>query len=98
MNNNCQLKIKQLELEIESNKVELSTQKELLITRLNSLKANFFLTEILVGGFTFGYLLAPSRLGSNKRRFAGAVVFLKITKWIKQLTPFLKKAGSESKL
>lgn len=93
--NNLKIKIKQREFDIQEDIALLIQHKTMLINKINSIKSNFILSELLAAGFTLGYLLAPRKDGKDKRRrFVVIIIFLKLKKWFKKFSLFINKTTS----
>jgi len=86
--NTLQAKIRNLEAEITTDKINLLRNKSLLTQRLANLKSTYFVPSILIGGFIVGYRIAPTTSNSTNAR-PRQKLFVVMTSWIRQFTQLL---------
>ena len=76
-----QLKLKNLELALDNDLQSFHDNRQVFFDKVKSIKNLIFTAELLMGGFTFGYLIAPSREKKTRVKKSPALPF-KIRKGI----------------
>ena len=79
--------IKVLEATVINDRRNLREQRQLVAFRFNESKKTIMLSQIILGGFTLGYLLGPAKksIHPKRRNFAGLIMFVKVKRWFNRL-------------
>lgn len=83
-----QSKIKLLELKSTTEATQFNNNKRLLLQRLNNFKKSFSPTEIIVGGFTLGFVTGykNTHKKADQSLLARAFMFLNTLNWSQYLS------------
>jgi hypothetical protein len=83
-------KIQKIESDIHADLDQLKMLGGALSDKVNSIKTSFALTEMLVMGFTLGYMIAPGKNAVIKpTRLASLIILVKIRKTVRAMTSYL---------
>ncbi len=86
---NLARKVRYLEQQVITDKAELFQQIAFLNNTIKSHETSFFVTKIIVGGFTLGFLLVSLRNISFRRKFIETLTFVNTLKFIPHYIGFL---------